>query len=366
MRASSSAICTGLIAGLLLTPHLWLNSRTFPLTPVWEVLRPLPSPIDAVIYAVMLALAGLIAIRPRARWIAAFLLLTAGYAMFDQQRWQPWFYQYLAMLAVLAWYIDDQNAVMETWRLIVVCLYFWSGIQKFNDGFLHDTFRWMIEPMAGRFAASLEWMAWGAPVLECLIALGLLLPRTRRMAAGLAIGMHVFILASIGPLGHRHNSVVWPWNLTMCVLVVLLFWGGEGPSVRLPFQKAVFALMGILPALSLVGAWDSYLSFALYSGNQSQATVYLSDEAAGKLPERIQQVMDGNDDSLVDELDVEAWSYDDINVPPYAEMRVFRSIARQTCGYAGNPRDMVMIVEEKRRLFYRRRMRSITCDMIER
>lgn len=326
----------------------------------------------------MLALLAVIVIRPTSRVIAVFLAIATAYALFDQQRWQPWFYQYLVMLAVLGWYIDEREAATETLRLIIVCIYFWSGIQKLNDGFLHDTFRWMLEPIVGSNAASLDWLAhwlaWTAPVIECAIALGLLLPRTRRIAVCLVIAMHAFILASIGPFGHRHNSVVWPWNIAMPVLVVQLFWRGEGPGVRLPFQKAVLVLFGVLPALSLVGLWDTYLSFSLYSGNQSMASIYMSDAVADKLPDRIQEVVDDND-SKVDELDVEAWSYDELNVPPYAELRVFRNISRHVCADAGNPRDMVMIVQErrslsleldKRSLFHRRRIRYFTCDMVER
>jgi uncharacterized membrane protein YphA (DoxX/SURF4 family) len=365
LRASSSPVSLGLIAALLLSPRLWLSGRTFPLTPVIAFLHPVPAPFDALIYGAMLVLAALIVVLPRARFIAAFLALAVAYALFDQQRWQPWFYQYLAMLAAVGWYSDKREAALQTLRLMIVCIYFWSGVQKLNDGFLHDTFRWMLEPLAGSRAASLEWLAWLAPVIESGIALGLLLPRTRRIAVCLAIVMHAFILASIGPFGHRHNSVVWPWNIVMAVLVVQLFWRGEGPGIRLPFQKAVLVLFGILPALSLVGLWDSYLSFSLYSGNQSMATIYMSDAVAGELPDRIQEAIDDNDSKL-EELDVESWSYDELNVPPYAELRVFRNVARKVCADAGNPRDMVMIVEEKRTLFHRRSMRYFTCDMVER
>jgi hypothetical protein len=112
--------------------------------------------------------------------------------------------------------------------------------------------------------------------------------------------------------------------------------------------------------LSLVDLWDSYLSFALYSGNQIQATIYMDDPVAGRMPDALQEVIDEND-SNVDTLDVEDWSYSELNVPPYAETRVYRNVGKRVCGYAGNSPLMVMMVEGKRSWFRTRQRHAYTC-----
>ena len=119
-------------------------------------------------------------------------------------------------------------------------------------------------------------------------------------------------------------------------------------------------LFGILPALSLVDLWDSYLSFALYSGNQRMATIYMADSVADKMPGELQELIEVND-SKVDTLDVEEWSYSELNVPPYAEMRIYKNVGKRVCALAGNSPRMVMSVEGKRRWFRRRRMVLFTC-----
>jgi uncharacterized membrane protein YphA (DoxX/SURF4 family) len=361
-----TTVCLGLIAGLLLSPRLWLSGRSYPLSPAFSFLHPIPPPFDFVVFGVMILLLLLISAIPRpGRWIAIFVPLAAAYALFDQSRWQPWFYQYLFMLAAIGLHTPD------TCRLIIVSIYFWSGIQKLNSGFLYDTFPWMLNPFVSSVPAAL---AVAAALTESLIGVGLVIRKSRRLAVVAVVAMHVFILVSIGPFGHNSNRVVWPWNIAMILSVILLFWRTPDVSARdvvwgekRTFQVAVLLVFTILPAFSLVDLWDSYLSFSLYSGNQRQATIYMADWVADRLPERLQEVVALDDSEWqVDTLDVEEWSYDELNVPPYAETRVLKNIGRRVCSYAGNPRQMVLAIEGKRVWFHRRRMSLYACDMLQR
>jgi hypothetical protein len=251
----------------------------------------------------------------------------------------------------------------------VIGVYFWSGIHKANGTFVHESFPWMMEPftrflppianrclLAGGFAA---------PVVEAAIGIGLLTRRFRRAAVLGAVGMHGFILASIGPQAHHWDTVIWPWNIAMAACVVLLFWQervrmGIGQSV---FQRLVLILFGIAPVLSFVNLLDGYPSFALYSGNNNSATIYMSDAVAGRLPEGIQEQIDVND-SEVDELDLFDWSFAELKVPPYAEPRVFKSIGRQICAAAGQPREMALVVQTKATWIRRKRQFVYDCTSL--
>ena len=71
--------------------------------------------------------------------------------------------------------------------------------------------------------------------------------------------------------------------------------------------------------------------------------------------------------SKVDTLAIEEWSYNELNVPPYAELRVFRNVGRRVCSDAGNSPLMVMVVEGRRQWFRRREMMMFTparCDRV--
>ena len=53
------------MAGLVLSPKLWVSKRFFPLTPVAQFLKPLPYPFDYAVYILLLALLAAIAVMPR-------------------------------------------------------------------------------------------------------------------------------------------------------------------------------------------------------------------------------------------------------------------------------------------------------------
>ena len=53
---------------------------------------------------------------------------------------------------------------------------------------------------------------------------------------------------------------------------------------RDPCYAAAVLLFAILPAFSFLNLWDSYLSSALYSGNLTEAQIYLSDAGKASLP----------------------------------------------------------------------------------
>jgi len=47
-------VIAGMMAGLLLSPRLWLSSRLYPQTPVWSGLHALPHPADYLVYGALI------------------------------------------------------------------------------------------------------------------------------------------------------------------------------------------------------------------------------------------------------------------------------------------------------------------------
>jgi uncharacterized membrane protein YphA (DoxX/SURF4 family) len=356
----------GMLVGLLLSPDLWMSGRVYPMTPVWGVLKPLAFPFDLVVYVGWLLVLGAVLVARRSarstRWIGVFLGMAAILVCFDQSRLQPWFYQYAIMLAALG--VCERNpdalsrlACLNTARLILASVYFWSGLQKANPGFTEDVFLSLMEPIL-RFLphAAQAWLPHIAPVVPALevgIGVGLLFRKTRSAAVLCALGMHGFIMVSIGPFGHNRNAVVWPWNLAMAGFLMLLYWRRNGFSARdilwpksAVFQKAVLVLVAIAPALSFFDLWDNYLSWALYAGNKTEASLYITSAVKDRLPEQVRRYAEEDEDGRY-ELSIFDWSFGEMNVPPYPEPRVYKSVARSLCGYADQASDVTLVVEGK-------------------
>lgn len=64
-------VAAGMLAGLLLSPKLWLTERHYPHVPVWDGLPAVAPPWDAVVYGAMLVLLALAALPLAWRWPTA-------------------------------------------------------------------------------------------------------------------------------------------------------------------------------------------------------------------------------------------------------------------------------------------------------
>ena len=354
LRWARLVVAAALAAGLLLAPRLFLATRVYPRVPVLDGWPLLSAPLDIVVLSALLAALCGVALAPRPRWWAvAATVLALILAADDQSRWQPWFYQYVTMLAALA-VARDVGDTLAAWRAVLVGLYLWSGIQKLNATFMTHLFPWLMEPLAGVLPAGVQrillagWMV--VPVMEITVAVGLLVPRLRNAAVVGAIATHLVVLGLLGPLAHGTNAVVWPWNAAMAALVALLFWNGGHASARhvlvprrLGAPAAALVLFGVLPALSFAGRWDTYLSGALYSGNLKVAALSVTDAVAARLPDAARRHVARNRMGA-NVLDVWEWSMGELAVPSYPEDRVFRAVARDVCRLADDSADVVLVV----------------------
>jgi hypothetical protein len=347
-------VAAALAVGLALAPRLFLAARVYPRVPVLDGWPLLAAPVDVAVLGVLLAALAGVALAPRPRWWAAAATAVAlMLAAEDQSRWQPWYFQYVAMLGALALARDAEDT-LAAWRAVLVGLYFWSGIQKLNATFMTHLFPWLVEPLAALLPPAMHRMLLGGwivvPAMEIAVAVGLLVPRVRNAAVVGAVATHGVVLGLLGPLGHATNAVVWPWNAALAALTALLFWragpiGGRALLVprRLGVHAAALVLFGLLPALSLAGRWDAYLSGALYSGNVRAAAIAVSDAVVPRLPDAARRHVTTNRMGAR-VLDVWEWSMGELAVPSYPEERVFRALARDLCRLAGDPADVALVV----------------------
>ncbi len=313
----------------------------------------------------LIAVAIVVATRPQFL-IAAFLAILAVFCVFDQTRWQPWLFLYVAMLIALglfSWRQQDryaQQRVLNVARLIVAATYFFAGVQKINWNFVEIDFPALVEPITEAvptLVKPLYYAGMAAPLVEAAFGLGLLTRRFRRVSLIAAVSMHALILAMLGPFGQNWNFVVWPWTAAMAVFDILLFAGLDDfsrheivPTRPLFLQGATLLLFGILPILSFVNLWDSLLSSAIYSGNLTEATVYASDSGYGALPERLRGHFQRTAPNTY-VANIQRWTIEELHVIPYPETRVFKAVGRQLCRFERDPNQLVLVVREQRLLF---------------
>jgi hypothetical protein len=334
-------------SSFLLSWKLWLSTRLFPLAPVSNYLPRIPYPVDYLWLLSLLALLAAISFvaRPR-KLILLFLGLAVLLSLWDQTRWQPWFYQYLFILAAIglfAWRKPEaanNRIALDVCRFIIASTYFWGGIQKLNITFVRQTWPDMASFLPGWWLSIANhvppFLILAVPIAEIFVGLGLFTRRFRNRAVLLATATHGAILLLLFLTGE--NIVVWPWNIAMALSVWILFWQDKETTGRRiavgkqPFHALAVILFGVLPSLSLFGFWDAYLSSSIYSGNTYQAAIYLTPAVIARLPEQIHPHIWQKSEPFF--LDINRWAYAELHVPVYPEPRIYRQVAREICKYA--------------------------------
>jgi hypothetical protein len=352
--------------GLSMSPRLWMGPRSYPAAPVSSML-PVIDVAAPGLYVALFALAAVALVMPKPRWaIAAFLAAIAVFCMADQTRWQPWVFQYSFLLAAVALYsgngadVDGDGRALNIARLIVASTYIFSGLQKINPNFMANDFPWIVQPIVKLLPSAADFLhgfGTAVPFIQLAFGIGLLTRRYRRASLIAAVAMHLFILAMFGPAGLDWNDIVWPWTAAMAIFDILLFsgtaefsWREIVWSRRDPGHAVAVVLFAMLPGLSFFNLWDSYLSAALYSGNLTEAQIYLTDAGKAGLPAAISSRLIHTSPGT-NVLNLQRWAIEDLNVTPYPETRVYKAIAKGVCGALRDQSQLVLIVREQRMFF---------------
>lgn len=330
-----------LLAGLIISLPLWIGDRIIPLVPVFNL--PAPEIISGTLFLLLIPILIWAWISPRPK---TQLLLTPTIlgllVLFDQNRIQPWVYQYGAILFLLStysWRIESllqQDRILNVLRLMIASIYFYSGLQKINPVFIGSVFPWMLEPYLGE-----ERLIIGAlvglfiPFIEMFIGIGLLFKKTRSVSLVGAAAMLILVLLVLGPLGNNWNTVVWPWNIAFTVVTFILFWRLDKSALQIlsiPKTTTSFLIIVLFifcPLLFFFDKWDGYPSFSLYSGQVSDLKVTLPAdfELSNRNKAYVVEGADGNQYFNVTKL-----AMSDIHVPVYPETRVHKIVVKKVCG----------------------------------
>jgi hypothetical protein len=365
-RLLQATLAVACLLTMLASWPLWMGSRLFPQLPVAGAFPVLPAPWDTISFALVLVSLAAIFWKPQLG-IGAFLVSSLLLALADQCRLQPWFYMYWAMLLLT---LAKGDTALTACRIALSAVYIWGGVQKLTPEFFNLVAPWFVKPAATALPESLvtalKWGVYSAPFVEIFIGLALWFQRTRTPAIIVTIVVHLVAILFLGPIGHKHNWIVWPWNLVMPALVIVLFPRGAienvWSNVRRPLWSFVtVTLFSLLPILSYFGKWDSYLSFSLYTGRLTKADIFISASLREKLPPQLHEFIVATPAPFNEQLQgpyvvlTELWADKILRTPPLPEARNYRNVARYLASFASDPNDlrMVLIPRVGKPLFYR-------------
>jgi hypothetical protein len=278
----------------------------------------------------------------------------------------------LLSIAVAGRGAGRESAVLDANRLILACVYLWSGLNKLNYRFLTaglEAVPGLAElvtvVMPGITPAALAPLVVAMPLVETAIAVGLVCGgRSSRIAAAAAVAMHVFILLCIGPAGKNHNPVVWPWNAAMIAFVALLFLPGVVSARRVfwgtgsVFHRLVLVLFAFCPLLSFAGLWPVSLSFRLYTFRLPTADIYVKESLRDRLPPATRASFEpvsfyvnlaptqgaARAGPFTAGVNVADWSERELNAFLPSEGRVFERVFEKVCARAREPNEALLLL----------------------
>jgi len=330
---------------------LWIPiNRSFPMVSAFKSFDfSLGVIVDTILsVVVMLTLTG-ICIQKRVK-LCTIVLLCCLFILIleDITRLQAWVYTQGVLLLILSQNKNNRTKSIFTGTLLLTALvYIWSGIQKMNLGFITQTFPWMLSTFGLDIQSGLYesypiiyYLYIVAPLYELTIGIFLLLSRTRKTGIIMGISMHLFILLNLGPTGHSWNIIVWPWNFSLVLVLILIYRIKKPINLHNKLKVSslngiIILLFGIMPAFNFIGYWDSPLSGSLYSGTDSTVVFHFnpnedSELAQLNIPASTNEKTENGYDSN-SSISWMHWSMNDIQVPYYQSNRYFKRYAKKMC-----------------------------------
>ncbi len=255
-------------------------------------------------------------IRPDNRFLLQATALALGCsAAVDLNRVQPWAYWY-----VLVFFAASARQSLPALRMITAGMYAWSGLHKLTPWFAADNFEWFCS--AFELTKALATPAWGYAMaaLEALLGAALLYAPTRRTAAWTAIGMHLWIILVLSPVGLDWNRVVIPWNAVLMGTLLLLILE-DRERTRPPWALVLWMLGSpLLPGLPRAIGWH------LYNNTQPEAVFVQGQQPPTCVAGWDALAYDDRQRMLLDD-----WAIHTLGVPLMHCDKVFRALHRHLC-----------------------------------
>jgi hypothetical protein len=280
-----------------------------------------------------MSLMALLIFFPNKKAAGLLFILVLFQCMADQDRWQPWEYQYLFSLGVYLFFRQKEQQ-FAGWQFLLVCIYFFSGFHKLSPDFIYAVWnRFFLGYVAGIWDVGpwLSRVGYFIPVIELSAGLALLFNKTRQAAVYFLLAMHLFIIAMYWPLGWGTSLLLLPWNAVMIGFLLAAFhkehlflsiaWA------KRPFAWVMIGLVGIMPFFHRWDKWDGNLSMAMYS--RGGPTMYICTQSTKAKKDLSSYFIKGHPQTGCDSvLYVNAWSGDNKGTALTLEKRMTRRMMK--------------------------------------
>lgn len=331
-------VCFFWIIAKVISWKLWLADRIFPLVPPFSFLN-VPALVHTVLFGLSIVTLMALLFFPGKRILqVSIIVIEVLSCLLDQNRWQPWEYQYIFIfLALVINYKNEKHAAVLI-SLIFIAVHIYSGLSKINPAFAQSIrFRIIQLDIFQNKAWIYEWMTFHAGyilgAIEFFLGIGLCFRVTQKISAIFLIIMHLLILSMHGPFGPNYNYIIWPWNVLM--LLILYFYFIDKPvfttnlkSLRIKWNLLILLAFGILPALNFFGYWDFYLSSSLFSNKPPDLYMCVTENTMPKdltpyvMPDHKNLMCDSNSSFI----NVRTWSFQEMMAPAYPEVRIIQRL----------------------------------------
>lgn len=360
---ASRGLAIGGLALLGVTWPLWRGTSDFPQVPLLSGARAVPTVVDAILLAALLASWACTLIRPPPQRAGRVALGTASIALaalmlLNQHRIQPWAWEFLLVGLLLA--VGGARTGLLTWRWLVISIYVWSALSKLDATFFTSHGPFLLEGLLkalGQPRALALWseaarwrLAAAIPLGELLIAVALLVPRLRMLGLVGSIAMHSILLLALGPGGHGHQPGVLLWNLFFIGQNLLLF--GQPAPNRTGWQDlrpgewaaVVVGLAAVLfPALEPIGRCDHWPGWVVYASRPERVYVFVAEADADTLSAEAQHFLEpATPWEPWRQLRIDRWSLASTLAPIYPQDRFAVGIALAIAEGRGTPHVRVL------------------------
>tara|TARA_R110002073_G_scaffold4213_1_gene27883 strand:- start:21662 stop:22756 length:1095 start_codon:yes stop_codon:yes gene_type:complete len=326
---------------MLYAPQLWINTKEFPVIPLFNWLPAARYPLDYLLAGLFFAIQLGYVIKPK-KWLGWSLIILYLYLAFiDQNRLQPYFYQsILTVLFVEIFRNRSKKDLLVAIAFLFIATYFWSGMHKLNAVFyeqwmhaLQKHFNFIPEKILHAFTYAVPW-------LEAAMGVLLFIPKLRKITVAFIIGMHSIIIVLLIYLGYGYNVI--PWNVQNILSVYILFWSFQTLDVKhffsqqFNYKKSIILLFTVLlPFSNLFGGWDHLLSFSFFTSKLNYYYIEIAPELKEKLPEHIHKYYKIHEGKTI--LYPNDWAGAINKVLLYPEDRVIQKTATYLRSFADDP-----------------------------
>ncbi len=342
----------------LSTWRLWIATDNFPQIPLLRFFVGTPIWIDYVALFVcgaasLLIVAALFGRRttvpknligPKLRfacliWAVALAILFAT----NQHRLQPWAWQYF-VFAILVVLSATQQFCLAASRTVVLSVYLWSAIGKFDYQFLNGLGRQFVGTITNLIGSPIPtndispWAVALLPAGELLVGLLLIFPVCRRFGVAAAVSFHLSLVVILGPWAMDHHLGVVIWNCFFALSTAVLFWPERkqaesqtaqaiAPPKLLPHAASI-ALTALVVAMPIYPHCDHWLAWGLYSPSNRRCSMkVIATPGLQELDDSLQRFLIPIKDELVGglefyEVDTGKMSLELLGAPIYPEARM--------------------------------------------